>query len=199
MLQYDRAALKAQARASLSKKWGLAILVCFLAAVILGMASSLVVVGSLVVAGPIAVGLAIFFSRLVRGEGVKIDNLFDGLNHSFGNSLVAGLIHTILISLGCLVIVPGVLLSLGWSQYSYLIREDPELDGWQCLNESYELMRGHKGEYFMLLLSFLGWYCLVILSLGLAWFYVTPYVAATKAAYFDYLKAAKLEEGGAVS
>jgi uncharacterized membrane protein len=194
MVMYDRPALKVRAKESLSNNWGTAILVYVVYAIIIG-ASSSIGVGPLVIGGPLAVGMAVFFMNLVRSQENKLENLFEGFSLCFVNSLVAGLISSILIGLGSIVIVPGILLSLGWSQYSYILRENPELDGWESLKRSYELMRGHKGEYFVLLLSFFGWACVVAITFGLALLYVGPYMQATLAAYYDYLKAAKAEEG----
>ena len=49
-------------------------------------------------------------------------------------------------------------------------------------------MNGHKLEYFDLLVSFIGWYLLVIVTFGLAAFYVIPYVQQAKAEFYLELK-----------
>jgi uncharacterized membrane protein len=196
-VNYDRAALKARAKESLSENWGSAILVCVVGVVITSVAGSVFGIGTLIVAGPIAVGMAIFFTNLLRGQERKFENLFDGFNNCFVNSMVAGLLSSLLVGLGCIVIIPGILLGLGWSQYAYILRDDPSIDGWASLQRSYEMMRGHKGQLFLLGLSFFGWGCLVCITFGLAWLYVGPYMQATYAAYYDYLKEAKAEEGSA--
>ena len=49
-------------------------------------------------------------------------------------------------------------------------------------------MRGHKWEYFVLNLSFIGWFLLSSLTFGLLLFYVMPYYQATMAEYYRYLK-----------
>lgn len=50
------------------------------------------------------------------------------------------------------------------------------------------MMYGHKAEYFVLQLSFIGWYLLAVITLGIASFWVNPYVKITNANYYLQLK-----------
>ena len=55
---------------------------------------------------------------------------------------------------------------------------------------SAQMMDGHKMEFFVLQLSFLGWWILSVLTFGLlAVFYVSPYYAVTVCDYYENLKA----------
>jgi hypothetical protein len=65
----------------------------------------------------------------------------------------------------------------------YLMAEDEDLDPGDAQKESMELMEGHKWEYFVLGLSFIPWYLLCIITLGIASIYVSPYIQATLAEY----------------
>lgn len=141
-------------------------------------------------------------------------NFFDGFNFPFK---LIGLIflRSILITLGfILFIVPGIILSYGFAQSNYILFENPELGPMQCLRRSYELMRGHKWEYFVLSLSFIGWYLLsglisgyiarLLSAFGLAAFavysvlffsiWLVPYVGFTTAGYYNYLTGYVLPE-----
>ncbi|MBQ7571185.1 MAG: DUF975 family protein, partial [Bacteroidaceae bacterium] len=55
--------------------------------------------------------------------------------------------------------------------------------------ESMRLMKGHKMDYFLLQLSFLGWYILVFLTLGIGALWLAPYVNAATAHFYESLKA----------
>ena len=58
----------------------------------------------------------------------------------------------------------------------------------QAFAESKRMMQGQKWKAFVLDLSFIGWYILSGLTLGiLAIFYVSPYVNATHAALYEAL------------
>ena len=59
------------------------------------------------------------------------------------------------------------------------------------LLRSQELMKGNKWRYFLLALSFLGWILLGILSLGIGFFWIIPYIETTTAAFYYDIKAQK--------
>lgn len=50
------------------------------------------------------------------------------------------------------------------------------------------MMRGHKLELFLLHLSFIGWFLLCILTLGIGFLWLTPYVHSTQAAFYEDVK-----------
>nr|WP_254425826.1 DUF975 family protein [Lactococcus garvieae] len=55
------------------------------------------------------------------------------------------------------------------------------------LNASAQVMRGSRGEYFLFLLSFILWYILSGITLGLAKFWTTPYIEMSTIAYYQNL------------
>ncbi len=187
MAVIERAAIKAQAKAALTGKWGESILVILIYSAIVGVAQS-TGIGGLLCTGPLLVGLSWFYINLVEGQNTKIDLVFEGFNACFVNSFVAYLVSSLLIGLGMLVIVPGIILALNWSQYPFILKENPQMDGWDALKRSRDMMQGHRWEFFVLGLSFFGWGLLVLITFGLAALYVSPYMQATYAAYYSRLK-----------
>ena len=67
-----------------------------------------------------------------------------------------------------LFIVPGVILSLHWAFARQILCDNPEMDIFDALRLSGQMTKGHKGELFVLWLSFLGWFLLGSITLGLA-------------------------------
>ena len=53
------------------------------------------------------------------------------------------------------------------------------------------MMNGHKAEYFWLMLSFIGWWLLCILTIGILTFWVVPYVNVAKAEFYESIKGQK--------
>ncbi|TKI12287.1 DUF975 family protein, partial [Bacillus wiedmannii] len=51
--------------------------------------------------------------------------------------------------------------------------------------ESRRMMNGHKMDYFLLCLSFLGWFILSILTLGIGFLWLVPYFYTTSAAFYE--------------
>ena len=71
----------------------------------------------------------------------------------------------------------------------YIIKDNPELSATEVITRSREMMNGNKWKAFLLDLSFIGWFLLSIITLGIAaFFWVGPYVYSTEAALYLELK-----------
>lgn len=94
-----------------------------------------------------------------------------------------------------LFIVPGIVKSYSYSQAPLLYAEDVQR-GREIKNmsdyitQSRELMDGYKWKLFCLELSFIGWWFLVIITLGVASIYVVPYYTAAHAEFYLQLRKA---------
>jgi len=94
---------------------------------------------------------------------------------------------------GLLLVIPGIIKSMAYSQ-AFLIYKDhidrPEPDhisALDCITESKLLMQGHKMRYFTLQLSYLGWILVGVLTLGIGFLWITPYMIATDTAFYNDL------------
>ena len=154
----------------------------------------------LVISGPLAYGLAKAFLHIVYGEErPNVATLFDGFKDDFGGTLLLGLmigIFTFLWSL--LFIIPGIVKGIAYSMSYYIKAEHPEYDWRKCMDESQTLMRGHKGAYFVLQLSFIGWYIVSCFTFGLGFLWVAPYQECTNANFYAWLTAQSAQSGPAV-
>ena len=92
----------------------------------------------------------------------------------------------------CLLLAAGALcsllltvcVSLFFQFTSYFLLDYPQMKTIAAFKESARLMRGNKGRFFYLLLSFIGWECLVFCSIGLASLWVNPYLTETYVAFY---------------
>ena len=182
----DRGALKARAREVLSGNWGVALVVLVLNGIITAVASTILPgLGGIAISGPMEAGVDSIYMTLQREEEPSVEQLFSGFEN-FLNTFLAGVLRTVFVWLWTLLlIVPGIVASLGYSQVFYILNDQPELEAMEALRASKELMDGHKLEYLLLQLSFLPWMLLCVFILPM--FYVVPYISATNAAYYDYL------------
>lgn len=118
----------------------------------------------------------------------KIQDLFSGFNVIFktiGITVLQGLI----ITLGfILLIIPGIIFSFMYSQTFYILAEDNSKSVMECLKESRNMMKGHKFEMFILMLSFIGWILLSAVTLGIALLWVKPYMSTTYCNYYNELR-----------
>ncbi|UQS84625.1 DUF975 family protein [Apilactobacillus apisilvae] len=88
----------------------------------------------------------------------------------------------------CLLFIPGIIKSFSYSQAIYIYRDAAKngkpIGIMDAITKSRKLMDGYKVDYFVLQLSFIGWWLLSFITLGLAAIYVTPYYYLTMSNYY---------------
>lgn len=187
----SNAEIRVQAREQLRGNWGKAILACIIYVVINGVINSIPIVGpiaSLFLTGAFTLGQCYFFLRLVRQREVAIEDIFSGFKQ-YSRSLILCLLTGIFVLLwSLLLIVPGIVASMRYSMAYYILRDHPEMGGLEAINRSKEMMYGHKGRLFMLGLSFIGWALLCILTVGIGFLWLVPYIQASIANFYENLK-----------
>lgn len=99
-----------------------------------------------------------------------------------------------------LFLIPGIIKGLAYSQALYVYK-DAKANGdnirfRDAITRSRELMDGHKWEYFVLILSFLGWMIVATLTFGIGMIILMPYMYLTYAGFYDYLKKDLAEKNG---
>jgi uncharacterized membrane protein len=196
---YDRAVLKEHAKNVLKGKWNFCALVLLVFFVITGVISSIPRIGGLiifVISGPMNLGLSFFFLNLIRNKPVEMEQLFSGFK-DFIRVFTAYLLMVIFVALWMLLLViPGIVAALSYSMIFYLLADNPDLSAMDAIRKSKELMKGHKGELFMLLLSFTGWFLLSLLTLGIGLLWLAPYVNTSMALFYQRLAQANATESG---
>ncbi len=123
----------------------------------------------------LSLGFIRLFLRATRGEGPQIADLF-----SAGRYLVPGILASLLVALGVslgllLLIVPGVILSLGW-MFTQLLIVDKDLGPLEAIKESWRITQGEKGGLFLWALVSLGVILVGFLACGIGIFVAAPVV-----------------------
>ncbi len=133
-------------------------------------------------------GWMLYCLRASRGEDTgSFETLFSCFKQ-FGRFVVAELLMELFTLLWmCLFIIPGIVAAFSYTQTFYLMLDDPSLSPLEAIRKSKELMRGHKAEFFVLELSFLGWQLLSLLLYGLLNIWLQPYMDVTVASYYNGL------------
>ena len=78
----------------------------------------------------------------------------------------------------------AVFLELFYAQAFYLLHDFPQYTAKELLKKSRRLMVHHKGRLFYIYVSFLPLILLGVLSFGLAFLWIIPYIAATETEFF---------------
>ena len=188
--------LMISARESLRNNWGLAIGVTI---VILAIQTALSLfgkipliglvfsIGSLLISGALSLGVATFWLSLSRTGYGTMNQAFSGFSR-FGVTFVTYLLATIFVLLWMLLlIVPGIIASIRYSQIWFVLADNPQMDALDAINRSKQLMRGNKWKYFCLQWRFFGWGLLCLLTLGIGFLWLAPYIAMSQAKFYDDL------------
>ena len=145
----------------------------------------------------LTVGAAEFFLDCNYDEPVSFKTMFEGFK---GENYIHN-VHTLFVRdlyvllWSCLLIVPGIIKALEYAMVDFIIAEMPEADYKKALMISSKLMEGYKWRYFVLELSFIAWYLLDILTLGvLDKLWVQPYRNHTRAGFYLELKRMYMEK-----
>lgn len=190
--------LRSKARLALTGKWMTSALVYFVFSVI-SIAISRIFKGiwsipTFLLTIPLYFGLVYVFLGVTRGADPKLEGLFEGFK-DYVRVVVTGVlvnVYTLLWSL--LLIVPGIIASISYSMTFYILIDDPQIKYNDAIKLSKEMMNGHKSRYFMLMLSFIGWWLLAILTLGIGTFWVASYMSTAQACFYEDLKVNQIRD-----
>lgn len=179
-----------QAREALKGRWGLAIggsVIYMLLAIGISLVPRVGWIGGLIIEGPLILGWTIFFLALSRKQESKLAQLFDGFQR-FSKALGAYL----LILLCVFPFVAAIIAALSYSQTFFILAENPEMKSSDALRKSEGMMNGNRWKLFCLFWRFLGWALLCILSLGIGFLWLFPYIQTSLARFYDDLKAGEV-------
>ena len=145
------------------------------------------VLGSIVEIGYAKVNL-----NLLQRQEPSFDTLFSYM--PFWQTAIASrflrTLYTLLWTL--LFIIPGIVASYSYSMTSYILAENPNLTASEAIAQSKQMMEGHRMDFFILELSFIGWRILSALTLGIGNLWLRPYRQAAYAAFYKDLTGAGL-------
>lgn len=198
----ERSILKSNAKNQLRGNWWIAIAAFLISEVICGIisfigsiteAEDIQAIGgivALIISGPMCYGICKFILNIVRGENASISDIFSGFDGKvIIKSFVIMILTTIITSIGYLIlIVPGIILSIMFSQSFFILVDNNELSAIDCMKLSCKIIRGNKMYLFKIYLSFLGWFILGILTLGIAFLWINPYFSNVLGNFYEELK-----------
>lgn len=153
-------------------------------AILLGALSLLILMFISIV---VRIGYSQFNLDLVSGGDARIATLF-AHTKKCAVGFRANLLMIFRVFLGCLLIIPGIVMSYSYAMIDYVLAENPDMNAREALAESRRIMRGNRWKLFCLQLSFIGPMLLCILTLGIGIFWFVPYESATIAAFYEEAK-----------
>lgn len=190
-MKTENAALMKMARESLVGNWPISVgataLYVFITTALQQIPKSGLVIG-LIISGPMFLGFVIFFLMISRGQSPRINHLFDGFKE-IGVAIGAYLLMCVFVVLwGLLLIVPGIIASLSYSMTFYIIADDRTIGSLDAIKKSKRMMDGYKWKLFCLHLRFLGWAILCILTAGIGFLWLLPYIQVAQSKFYEDIK-----------
>ena len=192
MTEKNSAYYRGIARGNLQNNWGTAILVgliIFGISFLAGLANIIPLVGSvlsIVISGPLMVAELRYFIALNKKEKATVGTAFTNFGKDFSGNVGAYILQAVYTFLWMLLfIIPGIIKSYAYSMTLFLKSKNPEMKAGEAIDLSQKIMDGKKAKLFYLDFSFIGWALLSVITLGIGFIFLLPYMSASRVAFYE--------------
>lgn len=149
---------------------------------------------SLLLVMPLEFSLAALLLGIIRNEENEVSpmrQLWRGFLDNYTAYVVAGFLMYVVIFLISIVTlcIGGIIFALAYSMVALVIKDNPELTAKEALKKSRYMMRGHKWELFKLYFSFIGWFIVGIITCGIGFLWIAPYMNTATVHFYEDVKA----------
>lgn len=110
--------------------------------------------------------ILVFCMTFIASDAIAAQNISSGM--------ILGII-----ALAIIVSIPVVILELALAMTPYIFVDKEELGLIDSIKLSIKMMKGNKWNLFVINLSFIGWALLCILTLGIGYLWLGPYIQLT--------------------
>jgi uncharacterized membrane protein len=143
---------------------------------------------ALFIVGPISIGLATYSLSIVNEEDYSYNQIATGFKYFF-KALFLFLLFNISVLIGTiLLIIPGVVIFLMFSQIFYIIAENPQTGVIDVFKKSASLMKNKKLQLFGLGMRYVGLFILGVFTLGIWWLWLIPQAYVSFAIFYKELQ-----------
>lgn len=191
----NRAELKTAAKQQIKGNIGILFVITLIIGAISGVAGLVLnmipmggLVSTIIITPAFTLSVIRVYLNLTAGTKPEVKDAFSGFDDfwaAFKVTLLVG-VYTFLWSL--LFVIPGIVKSYSYSMATYILAENKGKSARECIDESKAMTNGHKMDLFVLSLSFIGWMLLCVITFGIAYIWVGPYMQATLTNAYKSLK-----------
>ena len=143
---------------------------------------------ALFIVGPISIGLATYSLSIVNEEDYSYNQIATGFKYFF-KALFLYLLFNISVLIGTiLLIIPGVVIFLMFSQIFYITAENPQIGVIDAFKKSASLMKNKKLQYLGLILRYSLFFILGVFTLGIWWLWLIPQAYVSFAIFYKELQ-----------
>ena len=192
----NRAEIKSMSKAQIKGKIGILFVITLLVAVISFLGTFILnfipIIGSLAatifISAPLSLSIIMIYIGVTNNKTPAIKDVFAGFNNLWGAFKVQFLVALFTALWSLLLVITGIIKAISYSMSIYVLAENKGMSALEAIRKSKEMMHGHKMDYFVLGLSFIGWLLLVSITFGIAAIWVTPYMSTTIANFYKKIK-----------
>lgn len=141
--------------------------------------------------GAVELGFAVYLLKQHNRQDPEFQDLFSQFQR-FGQGFAQKFLRSLYVTLWSLLfVIPGIVKGYAYAMTPFIMAENPEMSASDAITASRELMNGHKGELFILELTFIGWDILALLTCNIGHLALNPYKNAAYAAFYKDISAGK--------
>ncbi len=156
------------------------------------------------------IGIFAMILHMARGEAISVGQLFYAFAHSpnrfiiltviqmiitqiplipamvYGQTLLSFRLLPVLTYLGLFLAgyLVSIIIMLGFALSDLLLIEDEDMGAVESIRQSFSLMKGNKGRYFYLQISFIGLFLLSAFTLFIGLLWIVPYMLTTEIYFY---------------
>lgn len=181
--------LRDRAWNSLSGKYWSLIIMLLVVAMISGAAGSFTMGLLSLLTLPMSYALSVAFLNVSRTQcNPQLESMFTVYRDNFLKAFLVPLLQGLFVFLWSLLfVIPGVIMAYAYSMAIYVANDNPDMQAMDAIRKSRELMDGHKWDLFVLDLSFIGWIFLCLLTCGIGFFFLAPYIEMAHVEFYREL------------
>ncbi|PJI09469.1 MULTISPECIES: DUF975 family protein [Clostridium] len=87
-----------------------------------------------------------------------------------------------------LILTSAIIALYRYSMSYYILSDCQSIGAYEAIKKSKKMMKGYKWKLFYLNLSFIGWIALSIITYGIGFLWIIPYIETAKANFYENLK-----------
>lgn len=151
---------------------------------------------------PLRMGVDTFYSAVACRMTVNVDNVFRFFTHEFSkaisaqkNRIITKLVLAVLAAFASwivynisknivlsvilfVVLIVAILIfaNIKYAAIAYIMTKNPDLSIDKSVRKGVRLIKGRRRQIFLFMLSMIHWYLLGIISLGIAYIWIIPYI-----------------------
>jgi len=138
--------------------------------------------------GIFVVGFCSFYLSIAQGKAADLSDLFSGFKR-LGTCIGAFCLMGLFILLwSFLLVLPGIIAAFRYAMVFFIIADDCTAGPLEAIRKSKQMMKGNKWKFFCLHWRFLGWTLISLLTCGIGFLWLLPYMQTTLACFYEDVK-----------